>query len=59
MPQELGLPVHVAASVALPLDDANTDSFLESFGEPHCGHFVPFQSFEQMSISLSCSHFSQ
>jgi hypothetical protein len=59
MPHELGLPVQAAPSAALPVEDANTESFLESFGEPHCGHFVPFQSFERISISLSFSHFSQ
>jgi hypothetical protein len=59
IPHELGLPVQVGPSVALPVDEANTDSFFESFGDPQRGHFVPFQSFERMSISLSFSHFSQ
>jgi hypothetical protein len=58
-PQELGLPVQDGPSVALPVEEANTDNFLESFGEPQCGHFVPFHSFERTSISLSFSHFSQ
>ena len=59
MPQELGLPVHVGASLSLPLAEANTESFLASFVEPHCGHFVPFHVMERTRISLSRSHFSQ
>jgi len=58
-PHELGLPLHAGPSVAVPEADANTESFLESFGEPQWGHFVPFQSFERTSISLSFSHFPQ
>jgi hypothetical protein len=49
-------------SGALPLPpalDANTDSFFASFTEPHWGHFVPFQSLERTSTSLSFPHFSQ
>jgi hypothetical protein len=34
MPHELGLPVQVAPSAALPVEEAKTDSFFESFGEP-------------------------
>jgi len=59
IPHALGLPVHDGPSLATPLDDAKTDSFLESFGDPQCGHFVPFHSFERIRISLSCSHFPQ
>jgi hypothetical protein len=59
MPHELGLPVQVGPSLALPLEEAKTDNFLESFGDPQLGHFVPFQSFERTSISLSFSHLSQ
>ena len=46
----------VALAVA---DDAKTESFLESFSDPHCGHFVPFQSLERTRISLSLSHCPQ
>jgi hypothetical protein len=46
-------------SLAPPLDDAKTDNFLESFGDPQCGHFVPSHSFERIRISLSFSHFPQ
>jgi hypothetical protein len=35
------------------------ESFLESFVEPHCGHFVPLQSLERTRISLSLSHCPQ
>jgi hypothetical protein len=34
MPHELGLPVQVGPSLALPVEEANTDNFLESFGDP-------------------------
>ena len=50
--------MQLGASLAL-LVDANTDSFLESFGEPQRGHFVPFHSLDRTNISLSLSHFSQ
>jgi hypothetical protein len=53
------LPVHDGPSFATLLDDAKTDNFLESFGEPQRGHLVPFQSFDRTNISLSFSHFSQ
>jgi hypothetical protein len=39
--------------------DAKMENFLESFVEPHCGHFVPFQSLERTRISLSLSHCPQ
>jgi hypothetical protein len=59
IPQELGFPVQLGPSAALPVEEAKTDNFFESFGEPQCGHFVPFHSFKRTSISLSFSHFSQ
>ncbi len=34
MPQELGVPVQDGLSLLELADDANTESFLESFGEP-------------------------
>jgi len=34
MPHELGLPLQVGPSLALPVEDAKTDNFFESFGEP-------------------------
>jgi hypothetical protein len=43
----------------LPPEEANTESLLESFAEPQCGHVVPFHLLERTKISLSCSHFSQ
>ena len=60
-PHDEGLPVHEGPSAALlpPVEDANTDSFLESLDEPQCGHFVPRESRERIRISLSWSHFSQ
>jgi len=58
MPHEAGFPVQLGLSVAAPVE-AKTDSFLESFGEPQIGHFVPFQSFDRTRISLSLSHSSQ
>jgi len=59
MPQDDGVPVHVGASPAAPLAEANTESFFSNFVEPQCGHFAPFQLLERTRISLSFSHFSQ
>jgi hypothetical protein len=33
-PHELRLPVQVGPSLALPVEEAKTESFFESFGEP-------------------------
>jgi hypothetical protein len=59
MPQERGLPVQTGASFAPPVVEANTENFFFSFGEPQCGHLVPFDLLERTRISLSRSHFSQ
>jgi hypothetical protein len=61
MPHELGLLVHAGAALVPPpaVADANTENFLESFVEPQCGHFAPFQSLDRTSTSLSRSHFPQ
>jgi len=59
IPHDLGVPVQDGASEADPLLEAKTDSFLSSRVEPQWGHFVPFQSLERTSISLSLSHFPQ
>jgi hypothetical protein len=58
-PQELGFPLHAGPSLLPAADEANTESFLDSFFEPQCGHSVPFHSWERTRISLSFSHFSQ
>jgi hypothetical protein len=55
MPQELGVPVQDGPSLPEPAEDANTDSFFESFTDPQCGHLVPFQSLDRTKISLSFS----
>ena len=34
IPQEVGLPVQVGPSDAFPVEEANTDNLLESFGDP-------------------------
>jgi hypothetical protein len=34
MPHELGLPVQVGPSLAPAVEEAKTDNFLESFGDP-------------------------
>jgi hypothetical protein len=60
MPQDRGVPVHDGASLlALAVEEAKTENFLDSFVEPQRGHWVPAQSLERTRISLSCSHFSQ
>jgi len=60
IPQDLGVPVQAgAAPLPATVADANTESFLTSFAELQCGHFVPFQSRDRTRISLSVSHFSQ
>jgi len=54
------LPEQEGVSFTAPLpDEANTESRFDSFGEPQCGHLVPFQSLERTSTSLSFLHFSQ
>jgi hypothetical protein len=59
-PQE-PLPLHDAGALdgLLAPAEAKTESFLESLGEPQCGHLVPFHLLERTKISLSCSHLSQ
>jgi hypothetical protein len=59
MPQELGFPVQDGPASLPPPEEAKTESFLESRGEPQCGHFVPFHLLERTRISLSRSHFPQ
>jgi len=58
----VGEPVQLDASEPVPplaTDEANTESFFESFDEPQCGHFVPSQSLERTRISLSFSQAAQ
>jgi hypothetical protein len=57
-PQDRGVPEHVGASSAPPLD-ANTDSFLLIFFEPQCGQGVPSHLLERTSTSLSFPHLPQ
>jgi hypothetical protein len=59
MPQERGVPEHDGAAASLATLDANTESFLESFFEPHFGQGVPSHLLERTRISLSAPHFSQ
>lgn len=59
MPQERGLPEQFAGSLALPPDEAKTDSFFSNFTEPQWGHFVPSHALERTRISLSRSHPAQ
>jgi hypothetical protein len=60
MPHDRGFPEHEASfGAGDPFEEANTESFFESFVEPQLGHFVPFQSFERTRISLSASQLSQ
>jgi hypothetical protein len=59
MPHDFGLPLHAGAALSPATEEANVENFLASLSEPQCGHFVPFQSLERRSISLSLSHFSQ
>jgi hypothetical protein len=58
IPHELGVPVHVGSEPPFTLD-ANTENFFANFVEPQCGHFVPSQSLERTSTSLSFRHCSQ
>jgi hypothetical protein len=58
IPQLFGTPVHCGADSPATLD-ANTESFLCNFVDPHTGHFVPVQFVERTRISLSFSHSSQ
>ena len=56
-PHALGFPLHAGNGISsCPEPEANTDSFFSSFTDPQCGHFVPFQSLERTSTSLSFSH---
>jgi hypothetical protein len=60
MPHEPGLPEQDAGSDEPPPPatlEAKTESFLDSFLEPHWGHGVPSQWLERMSNSLSAPHF--
>jgi hypothetical protein len=51
----LGVPLHAGPlSSPAPLD-AKTESFFSSLLDPQSGHFVPFQSVERTSTSLSRS----
>jgi hypothetical protein len=60
IPQDPGTPLHDGASAAaLPLFDANTESFFDRRVDPQRGHFVPFQSLDRTRISLSASHLPQ
>jgi len=55
-PPALPRPVSQAGAVpADPAPDANTENFFASFFEPHFGHFVPAQSMDRTSTSLSFS----
>jgi hypothetical protein len=59
IPHELGLPEQEGAAASDATDDAKTDSFLESFFEPHLGQGVPSHLLERTKISLSFSHLPQ
>jgi hypothetical protein len=59
MPHERGLPEHDGAAASLGTVEANTESFLESFFEPHFGQGVPSHLFERTRTSLSAPHLSQ
>jgi hypothetical protein len=59
IPQEPGLPEQEGSAPPSALEDANTESFFVKATDPQCGHFVPFQSLERTSTSLSFSHFAQ
>ena len=59
MPQERGFPEHDGAAASLATLEAKTESFLESFFEPHVGQGVPSQLLDRTRISLSAPHFSQ
>jgi len=58
IPHECGVPVQDGSAPPLMLD-ANTENFFDNLVEPQCGHFVPSQSLERTSNSLSFVHFSQ
>jgi hypothetical protein len=59
IPHEPGVPLHEGASLAPPVEEANTENFLSSFVEPQYGHGVPCQSLERTRSSLSFPHFPQ
>jgi hypothetical protein len=59
MPQEWGVPLQDGASPPPAGAEAKVENFFASFFEPQCGHFVPFQSVERTSNSLSLSQASQ
>jgi hypothetical protein len=59
IPQEVGLPLQEGESSEAPPEEANTDSFLVNFFDPHLGQGVPFHLLERMRTSLSAPHFPQ
>jgi hypothetical protein len=60
IPQELGLPLHAAASAESPPPlEANTDNFFVNRFDPHWGHGVPVHLAERTRISLSAPHLAQ
>jgi hypothetical protein len=59
MPQERGVPEQVGPAASLATLEANTESLLESFFEPHFGQGVPSHLLERTRISLSAPHLSQ
>jgi hypothetical protein len=59
IPQERGFPEQDGSAPPSAAPEANTESFFVNFSEPQCGHFVPVQSLERTSTSLSFSHFAQ
>lgn len=59
IPQERGVPEHVGDAASLATLEAKTESFLESFFEPHFGQGVPSQLLERTRISLSALHLPQ
>ena len=42
-----------------PVEEANTESFLDNLVEPQFGHLVPCHLLDRTRISLSFSHFAQ
>jgi hypothetical protein len=61
IPHELGLPEQEAGSEDSPplTLEAKTESFFDSFVEPHFGQAVPSQRRERTSSSLSVPHLPQ
>jgi len=58
-PHERGWPLQFGSAELPATLEANTESFLVSFVEPHFGQAVPSQWIERTRISLSLSHFPQ